>query len=139
MLVSVVYSAAVLLTALRIHGPLLTWVRTNKDATTTHKVPTLANPAKAYVDTNMQSANQVQLCCHEVHHNLLIAKALHLLGAITPKIEGLHKVECILDSRSQIVFISKTVWQTLNQELNPHWKITMQSANGSCNESLGPI
>jgi hypothetical protein len=35
--------------------------------------------------------------------------------------------------------ISKAVWRTLNQELNPCWKITMQSANSSHNESLGLI
>jgi hypothetical protein len=48
--------------------------RSMKDTTTTHKVPTTANTAKAYVDTNTHSANQVQLCCHEVHHNLLVTK-----------------------------------------------------------------
>jgi hypothetical protein len=110
-----------------------------KDATTTCKVPTSANPAKAYIDTNTRSANQVQLCCHKVHHNLLVAKESHSLRAITPKIEGLHKVECILDSGSQIVSISEAVWQTLNRELNPRWKITMQSANGSRDESLGLV
>jgi hypothetical protein len=87
----------------------------------------------------MRSANQVQLCCHEVHRNLLVAKESHSLRAITPKIEGLHEVKCILDSGSQIVSISKAVWQTLNQELNPCWKITMQSANGSRDESLGLV
>jgi hypothetical protein len=110
-----------------------------KDTTTMRKVPTLANPAKVDVDTNTQSANQVQLCCHKVHHNLLIAKESHLLRAITPKIEGLHKVECILDSGSQIVSISKVVWQMLNRELNPCWKFTLQSANGSRNKSLGLV
>jgi hypothetical protein len=110
-----------------------------KDATTTRKVPTSANPAKAYVDTNMRSANQVQLCCHKVHRNLLVAKESHLLCTITPKIKGLHKVECILDSRSQIVSISKAVWGMLNPELNPCWKITMQSTNGSHNKSLGLV
>jgi hypothetical protein len=74
-----------------------------KDATTTCKVPTSANPAKAYVDTNTRLANQVQLCCHEVHRNLLVAKESHSLRAITPKIEGLHEVKCILDSGSQTV------------------------------------
>jgi hypothetical protein len=110
-----------------------------KDATTTRKVPTLVNPAKAYVITNMQSVNQVQLCCHKVHCNLLVAKELHLLRAIMPKIEGLHEVECILNSRLQIVLISEAVWQMLNWELNPRWKITMQSANSLCNESLSLI
>jgi hypothetical protein len=37
-----------------------------KDATTTRKVPTSVNPAKVYVDTNTQSENQVQCCCHKV-------------------------------------------------------------------------
>jgi hypothetical protein len=110
-----------------------------KDTTTTRKVPTLANPAKVYVDTNTWLENQVQLCCHKVHCNLLFAKELHSLHAIMPKIEGLHEVECILNSRLQIVSISEAVWQTLNQELNPHWKITMQSANGSHDGSLGLI
>jgi hypothetical protein len=104
-----------------------------------HKVPTLANPAKVYIDTNMRLANQVQLCCHKVHCNLLVAKELHLLHAITLKIEGLHTVKCILNSRSQIVSISKAVWRTLNQELNPCWKITMQSTNGLRDESLSLI
>jgi hypothetical protein len=110
--------------------------RSMKDATTTCKVPTTANTAKAYVDTNTRSANQVQLCCHKVHCNLLES---HALRAITLKIEGLHEVECILDSGSQIVSISEAVWQTLNRKLNPLWKITMQSANGSRDESLGLI
>jgi hypothetical protein len=110
-----------------------------KDATTTRKVPTSVNPAKAYVNTNMQSANQVQLCCHKVHRNLLVAKELHSLCAITPKIKGLHEVECILDNRLQIVSISEAVWRTLNRELNPRWKITMQSANGLRDKSLGLV
>jgi hypothetical protein len=84
-----------------------------KDTTTMCKVPTLANPAKVYVDTNTQLANQVQLCCHKVHCNLLIAKESHSLHAIMPKIEGLHKVKCILNSGLQIVSISKAVWRTL--------------------------
>jgi hypothetical protein len=103
-----------------------------KDATTTHKVPTTANTAKVYVDTNTRLANQV-------HCNLLVAKESHALRAITPKIEGLHEVECILDSRSQIVSISEAVWHTLNCELNLLWNITMQLANGSRDESLGLI
>jgi hypothetical protein len=110
-----------------------------KDATTMRKVPTSANPAKTYVNTNTRSANQVQLCCHEVHRNLLVAKELHLLRAITPKIEGLHEVECILDGGPQIVSISEAVWRMLNRELNPCWKITMQSANGLRDESLGLV
>jgi hypothetical protein len=110
-----------------------------KDTTTMHRVPTLANPAKAYIDTNTQSANQVQLCCHKIHHNLLVTKESHLLCAITPKIKGLHKVKCILNSRLQIVSISEAVWQMLNQELNPHWKFTMQSANSSHNKSLSLV
>jgi hypothetical protein len=64
---------------------------------------------------------------------------LHTLRAITPKIEGLHKVECLLNSGSQIISISKAVWRTLNRELNPNWVITMQSANGTHNSSLGII
>lgn len=115
-------------------------VRKNfKDATTTRKVPTAGNPAKAYVDTNLRSANQVQLLCHEVHRELIVAMESHTLRAITPKIEGLHEVECLLDSGSQIVSISEAVWRTLNRELNPNWVITMQSANGSRNASLGII
>jgi hypothetical protein len=43
-----------------------------KDATTTRKVPITANTAKVYVNTNTHSANQVQLCCHKVHCNLLV-------------------------------------------------------------------
>jgi hypothetical protein len=110
-----------------------------KDTTTTCKVLTSANAAKAYIDPNTQSANQVQLCCHEVHRNLLVAKELHSLHAIMPNIKGLQEVECILHSGSQIVSISEAVWQTLNQELNPHWKITMQSANGLHNKSLSLV
>jgi hypothetical protein len=113
--------------------------RSMKDTTTTCKVPTTVNTAKAYVDTNTRSANQVQLCCHKVHCNLLVAKESHALRAITPKIEGLHEVESILDSRSQIVSISEAVWCTLNRKLNPLWKITMQLANGSRDKSLGLI
>jgi hypothetical protein len=127
-----VTSREILATAPEVH-------RSMKDATTTCKVPTIANTAKAYVDTNTRSANQVQLCCHEVYRNLLVAKESHVLRAITPKIEGLHEVECILDSRSQIVSISEAVWRTLNHKLNPLWKITMQSANRSCDKSLGLI
>jgi hypothetical protein len=84
-------------------------------------------------------ANQVQLCCHKVHCNLLVAKESHSLRAITPKIEGLYEVKCILDSGLQIFSISKAVWQTLNQELNPRWKITMQSANSLRDESLSLV
>jgi hypothetical protein len=90
-----------------------------KDTTTTCKVLTTANTAKVYVDTNTRSANQVQLCCHEVHCNLLVTKESHALRAIMPKIEGLHEVECILDSGSQIISISEAVWRTLNRKLNP--------------------
>jgi hypothetical protein len=71
--------------------------------------------------------------------NLLVGKESHLLCAIPQKIEGLHEVECILGSRLQIVSSSKAVWRTLNQELNTRWKITMQSANGLRDKSLGLI
>lgn len=113
--------------------------RNMKEATTTRKVPSHVATGQAYITTDPTEAFQQSLNTAQIYDQLIVAKDSHSLRAITPIVEGLHEIECILDNGSQIVSMSEAVWLTLNRPYNPNHKISLQSANGTRDWSLGIV
>lgn len=113
--------------------------RALKEQVTTRKLPPHVKAGAAYVTTDAREQFQQSYEVHQVFEQLVVAKDSHALRAITPVIEGLHEVECLLDNGSQIVSMSEAVWRYIKKELNPDHKITLQSANGTRDLSLGIV
>ncbi|KAG6869139.1 hypothetical protein C0995_003983, partial [Termitomyces sp. Mi166 len=63
--------------------------------------------------------------------SLCIAKDTDLLRAIMVVINGKEEVECIVDSRSQIVSMSEEIAHYLGLVYDPTVVLNMQSANGA--------
>lgn len=105
-----------------------------KESTTTKRVK-----AAAYVGIDPVSTlfNSLDAC--DCHQGLLVAKESHALRSIIPIIDGHLPVECILDSGCQIIGMSKAVWMALSKEINLKHTVSMQSANGTVDRSLGII
>jgi len=89
------------------------------------------------VDPVSHFLNSLDACdCHE---GLVVAKELHVLRLIIPIIDGCLPIECILDSGCQIIGMSRAVWMVLRSQINPKHTVSMQSANGTVDRSLGII
>ncbi|KAG6858856.1 hypothetical protein C0995_013428, partial [Termitomyces sp. Mi166 len=73
----------------------------------------------------------------EHHASLCIAKDTDLLRAIMAVIDGKEEVECIVDSRSQIVSMSEEIAHHLGLVYDPMVVLNMQSANGAINQLRG--
>jgi hypothetical protein len=105
-----------------------------KESTTTKKVKAAAFVAVDPVSNYLHSLDACD--CHE---GLVVAKESHALRSIVPIVDGALPVECILDSGCQIVGMSHAVWMALKKELNPTHTVSMQSANGTVDRSLGIV
>jgi len=89
------------------------------------------------VDSVFHFLNSLDTCdCHE---GLVVAKESHALCSIILIIDGCLPVECILDSGCQIVGMSLAIWMALRSQINPKHTVSMQSANGMVDQSLGII
>ncbi len=71
------------------------------------------------------------------HAHIVVADEAGGLRALTPVIDGLHKVESVLDEGSQVVAMSAAVWRQCGLPLDPSVKIALTSANGETGWSLG--
>ncbi|KAG6859107.1 hypothetical protein C0995_012887 [Termitomyces sp. Mi166 len=67
--------------------------------------------------------------------SLCIAKDTDSLRAIMAVIDGKEEVECIVDSRSQIVSMSEEIAHHLGLVYDPTVVLNMQSANGAIDQS----
>lgn len=106
-----------------------------REATTTKKV---AIRAAAFVETLRTGVDR----CLEVsamNMNVVVAAESESLRTITPRVNGDHPVQSILDPGCQIVAMSKAVWNALKMSLNPNYRISVQSANGTKDPSLGLV
>jgi hypothetical protein len=108
--------------------------RQAKESTTTKKIK-----AAAFIAINPVSNFLQALDARDCHEGLVVAKESHALRSIIPIVDGSLAIECILDSGCQIVGMSHAVWSKLEKELNPNHTVTMQSANGSVDRSLGIV
>ncbi len=75
---------------------------------------------------------------HTRHHaHIVVVDEAGGLRALTPVIDGLHKVESVLDEGSQVVAMSAAVWHQCRLPLDPSIKIALTSANRETGWSLG--
>jgi hypothetical protein len=73
----------------------------------------------------------------EIPKQLVIAKESSALRAIAMKVNFRDTIECILDGGCQIVAMSEAVCHLLRLIYDPTIFLTMESANGSLDRSLG--
>lgn len=73
------------------------------------------------------------------HNGMIVAAESMPLRSVFPLIADLRIVECILDSGSSIVGVSRAIWQSLGQPLDPGRSLTMQNANASENSTMGLV
>ncbi|KAG6871134.1 hypothetical protein C0995_007865, partial [Termitomyces sp. Mi166 len=69
--------------------------------------------------------------------SLCIAKDTDSLRVIMAVIDGKEEVECIVDSRSQIVSMLEEIAHQLGLVYDPTVVLNMQSANGAIDQSQG--
>jgi len=69
--------------------------------------------------------------------DLLIAQSIVELHTIPVKLEGNIEVEAILDDGSQVISIHRDVWEKLKSLIHTNQAMTMESANGSRNRTMG--
>jgi len=69
--------------------------------------------------------------------DLLIAQPTVELCTIPVKLEGNVEVEAILDDGSQVISICRDVWEKLKFPIHTNQAMTMESANGSCDRTMG--
>ena len=74
---------------------------------------------------------------HDRLRRFTVAKESHALRSITAMVEDRHKVECIINSGSQIVSMSEATCHALGVAYDPSVILNMQSTNGSLDASLG--
>jgi len=69
--------------------------------------------------------------------DLLIAQPTVELCTIPVKLEGNIEVEAILDDGSQVISIRRDVWEKLKFPIHTNQAMTMESANGSRDRTMG--
>lgn len=74
---------------------------------------------------------------HEQPRPITVAKESHSLRAIHALVGDRYEVDCVIDSGSQIVSMSKATCHALGVPYDPTIVLNMQSANGSVDSSLG--
>jgi len=69
--------------------------------------------------------------------DLLIAQPTIELCTILVKLEGNIEVEAILNDGLQVISIHRDIWKKLKSLIHTNRAITMESANGSCDRTIG--
>ena len=69
----------------------------------------------------------------------LVASESHALRTVPMKIDRTEEVDCILDPGSQVICMSGALCHRLNLMYDPKVTLTMQSANGGYDRSLGLV
>ncbi len=71
------------------------------------------------------------------HAHIVVVDEAGGLRALMPVIDGLHKVESVLDEGSQVVAMFAAVWHQCRMPLNPSVKIALTNMNRETGWSLG--
>lgn len=74
-----------------------------------------------------------------IQHPFPSAKRSAPLRVIYPVFNGTHRVECILDSGSQVSCMRKSVWENLGVSLSKDFRIGLESATAHTSQSIGEI
>lgn len=109
-----------------------------KEATTSKRLPVYGprnealmyvagDPVEAFLQTQKPGEKE----------DFVVAKESAALRAVVPRVNGELDVESILDPGCQVVCASEAVWNALGLPYDPTITITLQSANGGLDSSLG--
>ena len=91
---------------------------------------TISNPIKAYYQLLLPGFDP-----HEEAFTVSLESSAIL--SILACINNRQMVECILNSGCHVIIMSSTLCHELGIAYNPNIRLNMQSANGTCNLSLG--
>ncbi|RDB25005.1 hypothetical protein Hypma_008127 [Hypsizygus marmoreus] len=73
------------------------------------------------------------------HENLIVASDFEKFRALDLVLEESVNIECILDLGSQIVELRKKIWEQLSAPVWSDLIMTMESANGTTDNTMGVI
>jgi len=110
-----------------------------KDNVTTRKVPILATAStNAFEEVEKDNAPvETFLQSISLPSNLIVRKSIVELRAISLRLEGHISVEAVLDEGSQVIGLRRDIWEKLGLPIYPEQTMVMQSANKSCNTTMG--
>jgi len=69
--------------------------------------------------------------------NLIVRKSIVELCMIPLRLEGHISVEAVIDEGSQVIGLRRDIWKKLGLLILPEQTMVMQSANKSCNTTMG--
>ena len=88
-----------------------------------------ADPSEAYLQERTSNGNPTE--------GVIVAAESNALRAILPLVDGQDRVEAILDPGCQIIAMSEEISNALAIAYDPAIRLTMVSANGGQDQSLG--
>lgn len=106
-----------------------------KELVTTKRIPTASTLLHSY-GGEVESFEMKMAKLKERKDNLLTAPHTSELRSVDCEIEGIT-VEAVIDSGSQIVAIRKDLWERAGYPIRSDHLLTMESANGTSDETLG--
>ena len=110
-----------------------------KDNVTTRKVPIPATAlTNAFEEVEEDNApTETFLQSTSLPSNLIVGKSIVELRVILLKLEGHISVEAVLDKGSQVIGLCRDIWEKLGLLIHSEQTMVMQSANKSCNTTMG--
>lgn len=110
-----------------------------KDLVSTKRIPMVGLVETADPDFPQDMETSYVLRYENNEETLLTASPLESLRTIHPVVNGLDKVECVLDQGSEIIAMNKGLWQELGVHMEREKAITMEAANSSKNFTAGLV
>ena len=110
-----------------------------KDNVTTWKIPIPATASTNAFEEVEEDNTPVEtlLQSTSLPSNLIVGKSIVELRTIPLRLEGHISVEAVLDEGSQVIGLRCDIWEKLGLPIHPEQTMVMQSANKSCNTTMG--
>ena len=110
-----------------------------KDNVTTWKIPILATTSTNVFEEVKEDNTPIEtlLQSTSLPSNLIVGKSIIELHMIPLRLEGHISVEAVLDKRSQVIGLRCDIWEKLSLPIHLEQTMVMQSANKSCNTTMG--
>jgi len=110
-----------------------------KDNITTWKVLVPASMSANAIEEVDEQNIPVETFLQSTHSSsdLIVAKSIVELRMILLKLEDHVDVEAVLDEGSQVIGLRQDIWEQLGLPIHSNQTMVMQSANKSCNTTMG--
>ena len=110
-----------------------------KDNVTTWKVPILVTASTNAFEEVEEDNVPVETFLQSISlsSKLIVGKSIVELCVILLRLEDHISVEAVLDERSQVIGLRHDIWEKLGLPIHLEQTMVMQSANKSCNTTMG--